>query len=179
MANASRGFSMVETMVVLAVLAIAATLALPSFEGSLRRTRTATALNRITASLALARGTAVMRRRAVSVCPSQDGRHCRKDRVWEDGWIVFLDDDKTGQPAAAADVLHIADPISDSLMLRATPGRHRARFQPNGQSTGSTLTLSLCLRDGQRALGQVVLNNWGRARVVRAPPQAASCSAAP
>lgn len=179
MGNASRGFSMVETMVVLAVLAIAATLALPSFQGTLQRTRTATALNRITATLALARNHAVMRRRAVSVCPSEDGRHCRKDRIWEDGWIVFLDPDKTGQPKADADVLHAADPLSDTLLLRATPGRHRARFQPNGQSTGSTLTLSLCLRDGHDPLAQVVLNNWGRARVVRNPTQDPSCATAP
>jgi len=179
MGTAQRGFNLVETMTAMAVVAIAATLALPSFEGTLRRTRTATALHRITSSLALARNTALMRRGPVSVCPSQDGRHCRKDGMWEEGWIVFPDPDKTGEPASDADVIRIEDPISHNLILRATPGRHRARFQANGQAVGSTLTLSLCLRDDLRPLGRVILNNWGRVRVVRDPGQTQPCLASP
>lgn len=174
-----RGFNLVETVVALSVLAILTVLALPSFKGTLERTRTATALNRLTATLSSARSTALMRRQAVSVCPSQEGLTCRKDGIWEDGWIVFVDDKKTGQPASSSDILRVAEPLSASLILRATPGRPRARFQPNGQSTGSTLTLSLCLRNGHRPLGQVILNNWGRARTVRDPAQDPTCAAAP
>lgn len=174
-----RGFNLVETLVVMTLLATLAVLALPSFKGILERTRTATALNRLTSSLSSARSTALMRRQAVSVCPSQDHLTCRKDGIWEDGWIMFIDADKAGQPASAADILRVADPLSENLILRATPGRLRARFQPNGQSTGSTLTLSLCLRNGHQPLGQVVLNNWGRTRTVRDPAQDPTCAAAP
>lgn len=173
-----QGFNLVETVVAMAIVAILAAIALPSFKSTLERTRTTTALNRLTATLASARSTAVMRRQAVSVCPSQDGLTCRTDRIWEDGWIMYVDAKKTGQPATAADILRVAEPLSASLILRATPGRHRARFQPNGQSTGSTLTLSLCLKHGHRPLGQLILNNWGRARTVRDPKQDAACAAA-
>lgn len=179
MGCAQRGFNLAEAMVAMAILAIGASLALPTFKSTLERTRTATALNDLTSTLSSARSTALMRRQTVSVCPSQDGLACRGDGVWDDGWILFVDAGKTGQPAQPADILRAAGPLNAGLILRATPGRHRARFQPNGQSTGSTLTLSLCLRKGHRPLGQVILNNWGRARTVRNPAQDPTCAAAP
>lgn len=170
------GFTLLEAITVVAIVAIAASLGLPAFNDTLRRTRTATALHQLTSSLASARSTALMRRKAVSVCPSQDQLTCRTDLIWEDGWIVFVDAKKTGQPGGKADILRAGGPLSRSLILRTTAGRHRARFQPDGRSTGSTLTLSLCAKDDHRPLGQVVLNNWGRARSVRDPAKDPTCA---
>ncbi|MCL1635109.1 GspH/FimT family pseudopilin [Luteimonas sp. SX5] len=172
------GFTLLEAMVVMAIVAIVATLGLPAFNGALQRVRTATALSMLTASLASARSAALLRHQAVSVCPSQDQLACRYDLVWEEGWIVFVDAHKTGQPSSPADILRVGDPLSRSLILRTTPGRHRARFQPDGRSTGSTLTLSLCTKDGHHPLGQVILNNWGRPRSVRDPAQDPTCAKA-
>lgn len=179
MEKSRAGFTLLEAVVVLAIVAIAATIGLPAFNDTLRHVRTATALHLLTSSLASARSTALLRRQAVSVCPSQDQHSCREDLIWEDGWIVYVDAKKTGQPSSDADILRVADPLNRNLILRTTPGRHRARFQPDGRSTGSTLTLSLCTRDDRRPLGQIVLNNWGRTRTVRNPPQDPTCASAP
>ena len=176
---AQRGFNLLEAMMAMCILAIGASLALPAFKSTLESVRTSAALNQTIATLASARSTAVMRRQVVSVCPSQDRLTCRNDGVWEDGWIMFVDAGKSGQPADAAGILRAADPLNPSLILRATPGRDRARFQPDGRSAGSTLTLSLCLRDDHRPLGQVILNNWGRARSLRHPAQDPTCASAP
>jgi len=172
------GFTLLEALTAMAIVAIAATIGLPAFNDTLQSVRTATALNLLTSALASARSTAVLRQQALSVCPSQDQHTCRKDLVWEDGWILFVDAQKTGQPGGDADILHVAAPLNRNLMLRATPGRHRARFQPDGRSTGSTLTLSLCARDDHHPLGQVILNNWGRARTVRNPAKDPTCASA-
>lgn len=173
-----RGFTLLEAMTVMAIVAIAAAVGLPAFNGTLQRIRTATALNLLTSTLSSARSTAVLRRQTVSVCPSQDHHHCRSDGIWEDGWILFADAKKTGQPGSDADILHVGAPLNCNLILRATAGRHRARYQQDGRSTGSTLTLSLCERNGHRPLGQVILNNWGRSRTVRNPPKDPTCAAA-
>lgn len=179
MEKSRSGFTLLEAVVVLAIVAIAATIGLPAFSDTLRQVRTATAMNLLTSSLASARSTAMLRRQAVSVCPSQDQHTCREDLIWEDGWLVFVDAKKTGQPSSDADILRVADPLNRNLILRTTAGRHFARFQPDGRSTGSTMTLSLCTRGDHRPLGQVILNNWGRARSVRNPSQDPTCANAP
>lgn len=173
------GFTLIETMTALAIVAITATIGLPAFNGVLQRTRTTTALHLLTSTLASARSTAVMRRQPVSVCPSRDQRSCRSDGVWEQGWIVFVDAQRTGQPGSAADILRVAEALNGNLILRATTGRDRARFQPDGRSTGSTLTLTLCsAAEQRRPLSQIKLNNWGRARTLRTPESGADCAAA-
>ncbi len=117
-----------------------------------------------------------MRQEPVSVCPMTPQHRCRMDGIWEDGWMMFRDSRRTGQPAADGDILRIVDPLHAGLILRTSSGRHRARFQPDGRSTGSTLTLSLCSAEDRRVLGRVVLNNWGRARTERTPARGATCS---
>ena len=174
----STGFTLIELMTTLAVVLVVATLGLPAFSDTLQRARVSTASHSISATLASARSTAVMRKEAVSVCPIDAQRRCRTDGVWEDGWMVFRDTRRSGQPHSEGDILRIIDPLDERLVLRTTAGRHRARFQPDGRSTGSTLTLSLCSAQDRRVLGRVVLNNWGRARTERTPPHNAACGSA-
>ncbi|TWI00209.1 type IV fimbrial biogenesis protein FimT [Luteimonas cucumeris] len=176
MKRRNRGFSLIEALTVLAVVAVLATIGLPALTGILQRTHTATASHLLTSTLSSARSTAVMRRQPVTVCPSRDQQSCRYDGVWEDGWILFVDAKRTGQPGSTADILRVVQPLGGNLILRASAGRERARFQPDGRSTGSTLTLSLCSAEGDNTLAQVVLNNWGRARTVRAPASSPVCT---
>jgi type IV fimbrial biogenesis protein FimT len=178
MKTTAAGFSLLEAMTVMAIVAITATIGFPAFNSTLQRVHTATALSQLTSTFASARSTALLRRQVVSVCPSQDQHTCRNDLIWEDGWIVFVDARKSGQPRGDDDILHVFDPLSRDLILRATPGRHRARFQPDGRSTGSTLTLSLCTQDDHEPRGQVILNNWGRIRSTRYPATDPVCVAA-
>ncbi len=170
------GLTLIELLVTLSVLAIVAALALPGFGETLRRNRIATTSHLLTASFAMARSAAVMRGHPVSVCPADATRHCREDGVWEDGWIVFLDAQRTGQPASDADILRVTDPLGGDVVVRATEGRDHARFQPDGRSGGSTLTLRLCAADDHRTLRQVILNNHGRVRSALPDANDAGCA---
>ena len=176
MGRNAAGFTLIELLMTLAVFAVVMTLGLPAFADTLQRTRVSTASHSLSSTLASARSTAVMRREPVSVCPMTAQHRCRMDGVWEDGWMVFRDSRRTGQPASESDILRVVDALDEGLILRATSGRHRARFQPDGRSTGSTLTLSLCSANDHRLLGRVILNNWGRARTERKPARTAICS---
>lgn len=53
------GFTLVELMVTVAVLAILSTIAYPSFQSTIRSNRVATTTNELIASLALARSEAI------------------------------------------------------------------------------------------------------------------------
>lgn len=165
-AHAMAGLTLLELVVTMAVLIVTVTIAIPSFQGVVERTRTASAYHQLTASLMLARSTAVTRREPVVVCPSADGYRCRKDLVWEDGWIVFPDPLRNGQPAGPADVLRRADPIGGGLQVRTSRGRPLVRYLPNGRTSGSNLSLRVC-RGEDQLLARVVVNNVGRTRTER------------
>jgi type IV fimbrial biogenesis protein FimT len=91
----SNGFTLIELMVTIAVLAILITLGMPSFQGVLRSNRAATTTNEMMASLALARSEALKNTRGAGVCASTDGAACNGDS-WGDGWMVWSDADGSG-----------------------------------------------------------------------------------
>lgn len=166
----ARGFTLLELVTTLAVLAITLGVGIPAFGALMERARVSSALHLTTAALATARVEAVRRNRPVSVCPSADGRTCRTDLAWEAGWLVFIDAKRSGQPGSDDDVLQAFDGIGPNLMFRATVGRRLVRFSPRGWSAGSNVTLRLC-NDANIELARLVVNNAGRVRTER---QAAS-----
>lgn len=84
-----RGFTLVELMVTIAIVAILAAIAFPSFQATIRSNRLATSSNELLATIALARSEALRSARGAGICPSEDGATCSAD--WNDGWIVWLE----------------------------------------------------------------------------------------
>ena len=90
------GFSLIELMVTIAIVAILLALGLPSFEGALRSNRVATTTNEMLASLALARSEAIRSSRNSRLCASADGLTCPAGLDWNAGWMIAMDDDQNG-----------------------------------------------------------------------------------
>ena len=172
------GFSLIELIATIAVLAVVAAIGGPSMSDLLMQHRAASARYQITTSLASARIAAVTDGQPVSVCPIDSSPRCRSDGIWEKGWMTFRDGASKGQPTGPESILHIEQGLGSRLLLRTTPGRKLARFQPDGRSGGSTLTLSLCASRDKRPLGQVILSNVGRSRTVAQPKADSTCAKA-
>lgn len=169
MAGKWSGFTLIELMATLAVLAIALVVGVPAFAAVVERARTASAYHLLTSSLAAARLAAIRRGTQVTVCPSLDGATCRGSVVWAAGWILYADPDGTKQPLDASMILQHVDGIAPGLALRSTNGRTLVRFTPNGWSYGSNLSIWLCNAATDRSMGRVVVNNAGRVRSEHAP----------
>lgn len=88
------GFTLVELMVTIAIVAILSAIALPSFSNSIRNNRLATTTNEFIAAVSLARSEAVKSNRGARVCASSDGATCGTN--WSDGWIVWADANNNG-----------------------------------------------------------------------------------
>ena len=168
MARRGSGFTLVEAMVTLVVLAVLVAAGIPSLRALREQQASLAAFHSLTYSLMAARMAAIQRGRPVSVCPSRDGMRCREDRAWDEGWLVFADPGRGTQPARPEDILWVERRSQGIVAIRATLGRHRVRYQPSGFSGGSNASLRLCTRDG-RYLGSVVVNQGGRARSERVP----------
>ncbi len=167
MMSAAKGFTLLELLVTLAVLAITLGIGFPALGSVVERTRIANTYHVLTASLMAARAAAITRGEPVTVCPSLDGARCRHDQVWEDGWIIFADPRRTGEPADATSIMRRIDALNGHFSLRSTPGRQRVRYLPSGRAYGSNVSLRLCAREDERLIGKVVVNNAGRARSQR------------
>ena len=92
--QSNRGFTVLELMITVTVLAILATVAIPNMRSTIQNNRMTAQANGFLTAFQLARSEALKRNAPVSVCPSSDGSECGSD--WEDGWIVFVDEDSAG-----------------------------------------------------------------------------------
>jgi len=103
--KAIRGVTLLELVVVMAIVAILASIALPSFSTSMRNSRLATMTNEFIGAVNLARSEAVKNNRGAAICASSDGATCGTD--WAQGWMVFADADRNGVRGATESVFRV------------------------------------------------------------------------
>ena len=162
----SDGFTLLEALVSMAVVAILATLAAPAFTNlKLDAMRTAT-VNEFFHSLFLARSEAVKRGEVVSVCRSEDGSTCAaREQPWTVGWIVFANLDRD-EPA-------VRDPNEPVLAVYGaregvtiTSNRVTYSFRPTVQGVVNG-TIVFCDRRGSEHARAIIISHTGRPRVAR------------
>lgn len=98
-----RGFTLVEMVVTIALLAVITTLAVPSFTEVLRQWRRDSATRVLLGSMQLARAEAVKASRKVYICASSDGETCSASNDWRSGWFVWVDRDNSEDYDEAVD----------------------------------------------------------------------------
>lgn len=107
MVNLKNGFTLIELVVTLAVLAIAVGLAAPSFTQQIRNNSSVSLASEFQTALGFARSEAVKRASRISLCPSSDGASCLTAEDWTKGWMVFVD----GAPADSTAEVTVGEPL--------------------------------------------------------------------
>ena len=174
-----RGLTLVELITTLAVAGVSLALLVPTWSGLVDRSQVTTTANQLLTALRYARNEAVNRQRAVSLCPSHDGKNCSGDPFgWQLGYLVFEDRDGDRKRAAGEQLLQIQNPLPRGIRLHSTAGRPAIRFRPDGAAWSTNTTFSVCLGDEAQHNRAVVLLGTGRARVDRQTPgnKPVSCS---
>lgn len=118
------GFSLVELMVTVAVIAILAAVATPSLVSVVNNNRLAAQSNEMVASLQIARSEAVRMNAQVSVCRSTNGTSCAAAGPWT-RWIVI----------SGTQVLRDS---SVRAPVQITSGAATVTFRPDGLSRNAT-----------------------------------------
>lgn len=91
------GLTAIELLIALSVLAIIVLVAVPGSSMVMGYYRLSTVSTELVDSLYLARNEALNRASTVRVCPSDNGKSCRLDGDWSDGWLVYTDGNADGK----------------------------------------------------------------------------------
>lgn len=161
--NKQTGITLIETLVALVIAVVLLGLSLPTFAGMKSRNQVAATHNLLMGSFAAAREAAIVHRKAAVLCPGDADTGCRKDGIWEGGWILFVDANDDGKFGGNDTLLRAETQIGTDLAIRSSKHRPRVTFQANGMAGGSNLTVKLCDAKGQPVKG-LVTGNTGRTR---------------
>ena len=167
-----RGFTLIEAVVCMVVVALLVAMAVPAWSSALARSHAASARSALLASLSVAIGHAATTGSEVVLCPAT-GPDCDDSWDWSRGWIAYADIDGDRRHGAGETLLHRQPPLDDDIRLLTSKGRKRLVFQPNGGNAGSNVSFTLCTGRGPRSAAALVLSNGGRLRDARAAPGAA------
>lgn len=108
--NRQLGLTLIELIVVLAVVAILVAFASPGLQSLLQNNQIVSQTNQLVSGLHLARSEAVKRNAEVEVCGSSDGSDC--DGEWAEGWIVKIREPREDEE----DVLLTGSPAQGTLL---------------------------------------------------------------
>lgn len=159
------GFTLVEIMVTIALLAIITSLAAPSWTQIRVRNALRAATNDFTSSLYLARAEAVRLNTRVTICPSDDGANCT-NTAFTEGWIV-----KTGTSNNEVTQVILQDMLPHGMVrMDATTAASRVfTFLPNGRPAGNFAGATVQVCPGNTEFDyltrRLVINRPGRIRL--------------
>jgi prepilin-type N-terminal cleavage/methylation domain-containing protein len=183
------GFTVIELMITVALLAVLSTIAAPSLREIVKNGRMTGQANDLMTDLAMARAEAVKRGTRTAICTSNRitqcsappfaGCQCTATR-WEQGWIVFTDNPDSGAYGsfnAPDTVLKVAGPIegandaqpntiSETTALSSPGGGRYVGFRASGAATpggfAADIDFSLCDSRTIALTNLVEANNRGR-----------------
>ncbi|WP_447746713.1 GspH/FimT family pseudopilin [Pseudomonas nicosulfuronedens] len=156
------GFTLLELMVTLAVLAILVGIAVPSLSDATLASKLKASANDLVAGVALGRSEAIKRNAVTSMCVSSDGSSCGSGG-WDQGWIII----------SGSTVLdkHPAAPTGFKVSSSVT----KIDFQPTG--VGNTqASITVCRSAPSAGAQERVVNVSATGRAYVSKTATGSCS---
>ena len=170
----SKGFTLIELMVVLSIVAVLATMAAPSLKRLLQSTAMSSNVNTFLADMRYARSESIRRGGGVVMCRSDEPEaikaKCGEGSTagWESGWIIFHNLDNGDTRTLKEPLLRVQGPITGINTIAETGAATLFKFTATGRLNlnGAThLTFGsppAYATDDQRI---VCVNLGGRARI--------------
>lgn len=146
--NNTKGFTLIEVIVIMALIAIIVSIATPTFREVRGNNQKKTAVFTLGTALSYARNEAITRGTPITLCRSANPNATDSSvapvaptcsttagKGWETGYIVFVDTSRNGiRDAGEALVRSFSGPKGNLLILG---GPNNIRYLPTGMTTGT------------------------------------------
>ena len=167
-ATQMRGFSLIELMVTVGILAILAALAGPSFQPLIDKWRVQQAIDNMKTTIYYARSEGIKRGGGIGIQRNTSGSGCAQvttKEEWGCGWFVFVDTNDNGTWKAGEEILHTIPPPTNLNIVHSSGGTNikvdrygkmsgiNAKgfsFVSTSGGSGSLTAQSLCMSSGGR-----------------------------
>jgi type IV fimbrial biogenesis protein FimT len=172
----SSGFTLLECLTALAVMALLAAFAVPQMRQLIAARSVAAHVDTFTSALRFARSEAARRNEAVSVCASltadaaEPGCAATAAAGWHSGWLVFVDRGAVGEVDDGDEVIRVEQALTASGGIRSS--RRCLTFRPQGLALNATGSYTFAPRGDWSAADRAALtrtvcvNKQGRARAM-------------
>jgi type IV fimbrial biogenesis protein FimT len=162
----TKGFTLVEVLLTLALILILAGLAVPSYQALVAKNRASAQVNQLISAINLARSEAVRRHQVITLCKSEDGKTCGGE--WSQGWIIFVDQQVSGQVDFNDEILRVYHAVPKGSFLEWVAQRSNDYLQmdPSGATHGQAGTFYYYPNVGHKEkFSRVIVSNTGRVRI--------------
>jgi type IV fimbrial biogenesis protein FimT len=143
------GFTLVEVLVVITIVAVLMALAVPSYQYVTSANRIAGEVNGLLGDMQYARSEAIKEGQTVTVCsstnPTAAAPTCSGTPTWATGWIVFSDANGNGIVDGGETILRVQRAFSFGDTFNANRGMSAVTFNREGFALGlgNTVTVTL------------------------------------
>ncbi|MGH8279017.1 MAG: GspH/FimT family pseudopilin [Gammaproteobacteria bacterium] len=162
------GFTVVELLTTLAIVAILGGLAVPSFNFLVQKNRALATVNELHTAINFARQSAITRNSYVALCKSADGRRCNHSLPdWNSGWLIFdnLNRDSAVQVSGGAPILQVHGPTRRKARIISNRDSFTFRPLPLRSVNGTFLYCA----ENSRYNQALIVNVMGRVRISDQP----------
>lgn len=156
------GFTLMELLVTISIIGVVTSMAYPTFQETMRKSRIESATTNLLNAMAIARSEAVKTNMPVTFCQSVSATACSHYPDWNKGWVVLRGGTVVAASAEASEKVVIKSKIGSVY-------KNDFVYNPDGRSSSTTPQVFSIYSQGlpEEGAKEIIIDPTGRPRVSR------------